>query len=188
MNRNAFLKIRVLFTIVVTFLLTSLLVYQFVNEGIPSHHFLANKELPLISNAWGGIVIPVFTWIMLWRIDIRIFKAADDITFPTSVLMSFFGSLLFGVVLGVSINIGFKEVSSNTHWILFVAAMLFPTYRAEYFLGFVLGLTYWVGGVLPIIVGGVFLVISLIIYKYLRGSISWVWNRIKAEGVIRFLF
>jgi hypothetical protein len=167
-SRETFRTFRIGFTAVVSLCLGALLLWQYLNDGIPSHYFLADKTMPLVSNAWGAVTIPLFTWLMLWRIDTRLFDHQTTIPFPRVVLAAFIGALVYGVILGVSITGGFKQISGNTPWFIAVAALLFPVYRAEYFLGFVLGLTYWIGGVLPIIVGCVFVLIAFALYSFIR--------------------
>jgi hypothetical protein len=167
-SRKTFRIFRIGFAAFVSLCLGSLLVWQHLNGGIPSHYFLADKTMPLVSNAWGAITVPLFTWFMLWRVDARLFDQQTTIPFPREILAAFIGALVYGVILGVSITGGIKQISGNTPWFIAVAALLFPVYREEYFLGFVLGLAYWIGGVLPIIVGSVFLLMAFLIYSFIR--------------------
>jgi hypothetical protein len=168
MTKNQFLKVKIWFTACVTLILAMVLGYQYVIGGIPSHHFLAREDMPEVSNVWGILTIPAITWFLLWRIEKRIFKNESAIEFPKDVVVAFVLSLGFGIALGVGIQSGFKLFTENVPAILLILALLFPTYRAEYFLGFVLGLTYHVGGVLPIVVGTVFLSISAVVHLYVR--------------------
>jgi hypothetical protein len=101
MTNNQFLKIRIWFTIWNTIVLGSVLLYQFMNEGIPSHHFLARKDMPQVSNIWGILTIPIFTWVLLWRISKRFSVESNTMQFLKSVCIAFIASLVFGVVLGV---------------------------------------------------------------------------------------
>lgn len=178
MTNNQFLKIRIWFTTCVTIILGALLLYQYLNEGIPSHHFLARKDMPLVSNVWGILTIPIFTWLLLWRISKRFLSESNTTQFLKTVLVAFIASLGFGIALGLGIQFELKLFTSNVPFILFTLALFFPTYRAEYFLGFALGLTYFVGGVLPIIVGGVFLLISALIHLGLRRFLLWIYQLI----------
>lgn len=182
MTKHQFFKISIYFTLGITTVLDTLLLYQYFSDGIPSHHFLARKEMPLVSNAWGIVTIPAFTWFLVWRIAKRIFNQTDTIEFPKNVLAAFSVSLVFGVALGLSIQYGFKTFTGNVPIILFTLALFFRTYRAECFLGFVLGLTYFVGGVLPIVVGSVFLALSAITYLYIRSFALWIVALIFKKG------
>jgi hypothetical protein len=124
--------------------------------------------MPLVSNTWGALVVPITTWFLLFRVEKGLFSQSDSIPFPKHTLIGFLSSLIFGVCLGISVVYGFETFSSNLILVLFGAALFFPTYKAEYFLGFVLGLTYFIGGVLPVVVGSVFLLIAAVIYLLIR--------------------
>ncbi len=163
-----FFYLRIGFTTFITVALSSLLLWQYFHGRIPSHHFLADETMPLISNAWGALVIPITTWFLLFRIENGLFSQSDSIPFPKNALIGFLSSLIFGVLLGISVVNGFEIFLSKVPFIIFGVSFFFPTYKAEYFLGFVLGLTYFIGGVLPLVVGSVFLSISAVIYLLLR--------------------
>jgi hypothetical protein len=183
-SRETFRTFRIGFTAFVSLCLGSLLLWQYLNDGIPSHYFLADKTMPLVSNAWGAVTVPLFTWFMLWRVDTRLFDQPTAIPFPREVLAAFMGALVYGVILGVSITGGFKQISGNTPWFIAAAALLFPVYRAEYFLGFVLGLTYWIGGVLPIFVGSIFLLMAFVLYYFIRRPVVALVSKLtKMNGV-----
>jgi hypothetical protein len=178
MTNNQFLKIRIGFTLIVTIALGSILLFQYLNNGIPSHHFLARNDLPLVSNAWGILTVPVFTWFLLWRISKRFLNAVNTSEFIKNTTIAFVASLVFGVALGLGVLYRVNEFTSNVPLILFALALFFPTYRAEYFLGFVLGLTYFIGGVLPIVAGAVFLLFSAIVHLYVRRFLLWIYRLI----------
>ncbi len=166
--KHRFFRFRIWITGIIFIVLTGLLLWQYFHDGIPSHHFLADKTLPLISNAWGALVIPITTWFLLFRVEKRLFSQSDTIAFPKHTLSGFLSALLFAVVLGIAIVYGFETFSSYSPLIIFSLALFFPTYKAEYFLGFILGLTYFIGGVLPVVVGSIFLLISALLYLLIR--------------------
>ena len=176
MTSNQLFKIRIGFTLSVTTILGLLLLYQYLHDGIPSHHFLARKDMPEVSNIWGIVTVPVLTWFLLGRVTKRYLGENNNKKAFKNVFIAFLASLVFGVSLGLSIQNDFKHFTSNFHYIIFILAIFFPTYRAEYFLGFVFGLTYFVGGVLPIIVGGVFIVISALIHLVSRRFFLWIYR------------
>ncbi len=167
-TKHNYFHFRIWATVSITVALSSLLLWQYFHGGIPSHYFLADKNMPLVSNVWGALSIPMMTWFLLFRVGKRLFTASASIPFPRNALIGFSSALIFAVVLGLSIQYSVEEFSGNVPFILFGLALFFPTYRAECFLGFILGLTYFVGGVLPVVVGGVFLLISAAIYLFLR--------------------
>ncbi|MBZ9731736.1 hypothetical protein LB467_18815, partial [Salegentibacter sp. JZCK2] len=52
----------------------SFLFWDYFHDGVASHHILNKKELPAISNWWGGILLPVLSWVLLGRIEKRFNK------------------------------------------------------------------------------------------------------------------
>jgi hypothetical protein len=178
-TKQLFFRFKIGFTVIISVLLSSLLLWQYLQDGIPAHHFLADKTMPLVSNAWGALVIPIITWFLLFRIEKGLFRHTEAISFPTHSLIAFLSALLFGIVLGISVVSGFKLFLGNVPLILFSLALFLPIYKAEYFLGFVLGLTYFIGGVLPVVVGSVFLLISAAIYLLIRPLIIKLLKMIK---------
>ncbi len=180
--KHDFFRFRIWFTAIISIILSSLLLWQYFHAGIPRHHFLADKTLPLISNAWGALVIPITTWFLLFRVEKRLFIQSDAISFPRHTLFGFLSALLFGLVLGIAIMYGFETFLNYIPLIIFSLALFFPTYKAEYFLGFILGLTYFIGGVLPVVVGSVFLLISAVIYLLIRQLILKLVKLIKKNN------
>lgn len=178
MDKGQFFRFRVWFTVVVTALLASVLSYQYYHGGIPAHHLLADKNLPKISNIWGLLTIPVSSFFLLWRVDRRIFENRKETSIPKNFWISMLSALAFGILLGISVEFGLKSLTDQVPFILLLLALLFPIYRAECLLGFILGLTYFIGGVLPLVVGGVFTGLAAIIYIYLRGSVIWLYGRV----------
>lgn len=147
-------------TAIITITLYGLLLWQYFNGGIPKHHFLADESLPSISNAWGALTVPLLTVFSFWQIKKRLFKNTHVIDYPQNTMLAFGGGLVFGITLGLGLLFGWNLFLENVPFIIFGLAIFFPVYKAEYFLGFVLGLTYFVGGVLPVAVGLVFLAIA----------------------------
>ncbi len=164
-------KTRLYFTAIVTLAIWSLLLWNHFHGGVPSHHVLAREDLPLISNWWGGLVLPVLTWFLLFRIHQRIQKSYREgrlKKLPVAVVYAFLAALLFGATLAVFFTLGYQDIPGYMLIGIFLVALFRPVYRAECLLGFVIGMTYTFGAVLPTLVGAVLLGICLAIYKGLR--------------------
>jgi hypothetical protein len=76
------------------------------------------------------------------------------------MLLPLLGALLYGVAMAASFWLGAENVTFAALIGLFVCALVFPVYRPEYILGFVVGMTATFGGVLPLIVASVVAIVS----------------------------
>lgn len=175
------LKIRLYFTGIITLAIGLLLAWNYFHGGVPSHHIFARKDLPSISNWWGGLLIPLLSWWLLYRIARRIntnkSAHATSTKLPTSVIYGFIGALLFGIIVSTSFSLGYSDVTGYIMLFAFVLALFFPIYRSEYLLGFVLAMTYTFGGVLPTAIGSILLLIAAIIYLFIRKGIIYIYKK-----------
>lgn len=178
MNKKQFFKLRLYFTAMVTLAMWSFLAWDHYHGGVPAHHILARKDLPAISNWWGGILLPALTWFLLYRIQKRIGKTNNQneeasVNFKP-ILYGFTGALLFGVVLSAFFSSGNSDMPGYMILSIFPLALFFPIYRAECLLGFVIGMTFTFGGVLPIGIGSVLLLLCAIIHLLIRPAMLYV--------------
>ncbi|MBY0445646.1 MAG: hypothetical protein K2Q15_10610, partial [Burkholderiales bacterium] len=79
---------------------------------------------------------------------------------PQSMSVPLIGSLLYGAVLAASFHFGAPQLSLAAFIGLFICALALPVYRAEYILGFILGMTVTFGSVIPLIFALVFAAVS----------------------------
>ena len=181
MDEKMFFKIRLYFTGIVTFAIWTLLAWNYYHGGVPSHHILDNKDLPQISNWWGGLLLPFLTWFLLYRIQKRIVSHNNGSSVTsngqTHIIYRFAGSLLFGVLLSVFFSFGYSDLSGYMILGLFPIALFFPIYRAECLLGFVIGMTYTFGTVLPTGVGSILTLACAILYIFIRPGILYIASR-----------
>ena len=173
MTNSPSFKTRLYLTGSVTIAIWSLLLWNHFHGGIPSHHILARRDLPEISNVWGGLLLPLLTWFLLYRIKIRTEKTDSK----AKIFYGFLSALAFGILLATSFTLGFKI---EKYMLLSVSplALLLPIYRSEYLLGFVLGMTFTFGGVLPTVIGSILILISAVLYLLVRRGILYVITRI----------
>ncbi len=162
MNKQTLFRYRIYATCLVTGLIWLLLVWEYFHGGIPAHHLLADPKLPSISNAWGGLLLPMLAFYLMYRIQKRIqtVEEAKQLTLLRKVLYSFAAAVLFGLSIVLSFSFGYSSISEFLFQAMLLLALIFPLYRAEYYLGFVLALTFSFGAVLPTIIGGVVVLIS----------------------------
>ena len=178
MKQATFLKKRIYCTILVTVFIWALLLWDYFHGGVPSHHLLQNKDLPSFSNWWGGILLPLLTWFLLYRSQVRLAKEASSSVVPSSFVAYFVGALLFGMVLSVFFTLGNQDVPFYMLVGLLVLAFFLPIYRAECFLGFALGMTFTFGGVLPILIGTILVLLCSVLYLALRPMVLFVYTKI----------
>jgi hypothetical protein len=89
-------------------------------------------------------------------------------TIPASVLIGFVGALVFGVALSVAFQGGHDDTAGYLFQGMLLLALLLPVFRAECVLGFVLGMTFTFGAVLPTLIGTIIATISAFVFFYVR--------------------
>jgi hypothetical protein len=182
MNEKVLFKIRIYFTGAVTIFMWSLLLWDYYHGGVPTHHLLHRKDMPGFSNGWGGLLLPLLTWFLLYRVHKRIRKTKHEgsaaSAFPIALLFGFGGALLFGIILSTFFTIGNTEAPLYMLIGLLPIALCLPIYRAECLLGFVLGMVVTFGGVLPIIIGSILALLGALLYLFVRPVIVFLATRI----------
>lgn len=177
MTKESFIKFRLYFTAIITMAIWSLLQWNHYHDGVPSHHLLNREDLPAVSNWWGGITIPFLTWFLLYRIQSGKSNSTEPTVIPNNVLYAFIAALFFGILLSVTFSFGLADIPFYMMIGLLILALFFPIYRAECFLGFVLGMVYTFGGVLPIGVASVLAILGAVLYLLARSGVRFVTSR-----------
>jgi hypothetical protein len=178
MNIKEFARIRVYVTVVVTIAVWSLVIWDYFHGGVPSHHILQRADLPKFSNWWGGILVPLLTFFLLYKIQKRITPGSTDFKFSNNILYAFVGALSFGIGLSLFFISGNTEMPFYMIIALLFIALILPIYRAEYFLGFVLGMTVTFGGVLPLIIISILSLIGVLLFLVVRPGILFIISKI----------
>jgi uncharacterized membrane protein YeaQ/YmgE (transglycosylase-associated protein family) len=144
---------------------------------------LNRRDLPAISNAWGVLLLPALAWFLSGFVERRIVSASDanEATekLPMSVVVGFVGALLFGALLAGSFANDYKTATQYLFMSLIVFALLLPVYRAECLLGFVLGMTFTFGAVLPTGIGSIFVVLSALAHLLVYPLLMRAWARLR---------
>ena len=163
MTTSIFSKYCLYFIVTISFAIWLLLAWGYFHGGIPAHHLFANPELPSVSNAWGALLIPLLTAYLSFRIQKRVItNNTIDEKELKKALLGFTVSVLYAISIALAFSFGQDKISDYLFRGLLVLALIFPLYKAHYYLGFVLGLTYFFGAVLPTLIGGVIVSISAI--------------------------
>lgn len=150
---------RAKFTGLIFLVMGSLLVWQHFDGGVPAHHFMQRADMPEISNWWGLLLLPAMSWFLLGRVEKRQAGA-----YSKQIQLGFGGGLLFGLVVAALFTLGLNDTTGNVILGIFAIALFYRVYRAECVLGFVIGMTYTFGAVLPAIFVCFFAAVSTILY------------------------
>jgi len=186
MTRQNFLKTRLYCTAIIAIVIWSLLVWDHFHGGVPSHHVLHREDLPAFSNWWGGFLIPLLTWFLFSRIQGRISKnSALDTTIPANVFYGFLSALIFGILLSIFFTAGFEELPLYMIIGLILTSLFLPIYRAECFLGFVVGMIYTFGGVLPILIVSILTLLGAILYLIVRSGVLFIILKVSNLKIIK---
>lgn len=157
------------------------LAWEHFKGGVRIHHILHRADMPAISNWWGLLLLPALTWFLTDRIQRRVALHSGGkepaSRLPVSVVSGLVGSLLFGILLSASFANGYQTLASYLGQGVFLLALLLPVYRAECVLGFVLGMTFTFGAVLPTLFGSMLGAVSAVTHLYVRPVLVRLWAR-----------
>ncbi|WP_373522453.1 hypothetical protein [Aquiflexum sp.] len=178
-----FLKPRLYFTAFITLAIWALLLWNHFHGGVPSHHVLAREDLPEISNWWGGILLPFLTLFLSYRVEKRLAMHHDGqshlTTIPKHVLIGFFAALLYGITLATFFSFGNTEMPGYMIMGILAISLFYPIYRAECILGFVIGMTYTFGAVLPTGISCILALFGAVIYLFIRPAALFLFSKTK---------
>ena len=144
--------------------------WEALHGGIQTHHLLARADLPGFSNAWGLLLLPCLAGWASWRWQRR---AATRSMVVRGLLIAAAGAL----ALGLSFRLGLDTMTNGIFLTLMTAGAVLPAYRAECLLGFVLGLSWFFGGVLPVIIGSVIIGLSALLHLGVYRGVAVLWRR-----------
>ncbi|WP_426176956.1 hypothetical protein [Massilia sp. TWR1-2-2] len=138
--------------------------WEFAHGGVAAHHMLNRADLPAISNWWGMLLIPALTWFLVGRM---LRRADQQPGAHIGMLAGFVGALAYGAALAFAFSSNFPVVSVIFLG-LFVVSLLVRTYRAQYVLGFVFGMTLTFGAVLPTVIAMVVASVAALFHWLIR--------------------
>lgn len=160
-------KHRFVITAIVTFAIWVHIAWDYFHGGVPTHYILQSEDMPGISNWWGGIVLPIFTYFLLFRIHKRL-NLPDNKESLKQIGLRFLAGLVFAISISVSFLNG-VEITDYIMGLIFILAFIFPLYKSEYFLGWVLGSSFTFGAIIPISFGSILCLAFFLIYKLVTG-------------------
>lgn len=151
--------------------------WEYAHGGIRSHHLLNRADLPAISNAWGLVVLPALGWLAGKVVAAR---ASVLPSAARTALAAFFGSLAAGAILSVAFVAGSESAAGTVFLGVMLIGVVLPTYRAEFLFGFVLGMTFVFGSILPTLFGLLAVGISAAAHLLFWPVGRWVLRRARA--------
>ncbi len=154
MPKNLTKNHRILVTLIVTLLVWGHVLWDHLHGGIPAHYLFHNKDMPGIPNWMGALMLPFFTWFLLYRIQ----KRTNDPHAPNSlskVVLRFLAAFVVAIIISVCFM---KGIEIPTFVLLSILGMglFFPLYFSEFLLGWVLGSAFTFGAVIPMGFGSIF--------------------------------
>ncbi len=180
MNQKLTFKARIIFTGIVAILIWTHLAWDYFHEGVPTHHILHRQDLPGISNWWGGIVLPLLTWFLLYLIQSSMNENDKSNIKSSSIYFAyrFLGAFLFGILISFLFTIG-SDMGGYMMIGIIMLSFFLPLFRPEYLLGFILGMSYTFGAILPIGIGILLTIIFIITYKFVRSGILYIVSKMR---------
>lgn len=147
------------------------LVVEHFNGGIKTHHFLARADLPGFSNWLSLLVLPLLgITVAVREVALRTKLQGTASTSRLAVAAAF--AAVYGAALSASFLFGLEQLSLVLFGSLFLISVALPVYRAEYILGFVVGMTIAFGSVIPLVFAVVFATLSYVARRVVSAVVS----------------
>ena len=153
---------RVLITLVVTALTLAHILWDHFNGGIPTHYLLHDKNLPGIPNWLGALVLPFFTWLLLYRVSKRV-NSDDSKENLKLITLRFVAALIVSIAVAFCFTFSI-DIIDYIMLAIFALAFVFPLYKSEFLLGWVLGSAFTFGAAIPMGFGSLLALICFIFY------------------------
>jgi len=153
---------RIIITLIITLLVWGHVIWDYFHGGIPVHYLFMDENMPPMPDWLGAIILPFYSWVALGQIHKRV-----DAPEPKDSYLTVFLRFLLALGVALTIAICFEngiEIPGYVLLSIFVFAFFFPLYRAEFVMGWVLGLSYTFGAIIPMLFGLVFAGLFFVLY------------------------
>lgn len=142
--------------------------WEALHGGIATHHLLQRADLPGLSNAWGLLVLPALAAWAAGRLPRRPITLRRAWPFA----LGFGLPLLLGAALSLAFTLQWQALTEALFFGAMLLALLLPAHRAESLFGFVLGMSWTFGALLPTLLGSVIAGASWLV----RGTARRAWR------------
>ncbi len=156
------------------------ILWEYFNGGVITHYLLADSSNPGFSNWWGLLTLPTLTWTILWLSERRTKNSEHGGTSGNNAGFRkeyFIGALVFGLTMSLLWEIGQEAILQYVVLLPWVLSLFIRIYLPETTLGFVLGMVFTFGGVLPIVFSVVIQTIGFLIYSVFYRGTKWLVTR-----------
>ncbi|MBH9578530.1 hypothetical protein [Inhella proteolytica] len=137
--------------------------WEALHGGIVVHHLAQRADLPGLSNLWGLLIMPALA---AWASS-RLPRAGAP------AWLGFALPLLLGLGLSLAFSQQAQALTEALFFLTLLLALLLPAHRPESVLGYVLGMSWTFGAVLPTLLG---LLLAGLSWG-LRGLVRQLWLR-----------
>lgn len=152
----------------------AILAWDHFHGGVASHHLLANRALPAVSSWWGLLLTPILAWWAVAGVQRRAVRATA--ASRVGPLAGFLCALAYGGVLALLFSRG-SALVEYLFFGLLALALVVRLWHGEYLLGFVSGMMFVTGPILPAMFGAVIALFSWLAHTVARA----VWRRLRAR-------
>ena len=174
-------KNKLTLTVAAAILAALFILWEYFNGGVVTHYPLADANNPGISNWWGLLTFPLLTWIVLIIVEKRKSKTDGTESTSNSIVLQksyFISGLAFGLFMGVLWEFGQEELLQYLILLPWVISLFLRIHLPETTLGFVLGMAYTFGGVLPIVFSLVIQTAGFFIYLLFNRGGRWLFKKL----------
>ena len=153
--------------------------WEALHGGIVTHHFMRNGSLPGLSNAWAVLILPLLAFWAARQVQQRGGR-------PAAALLGFALALLLGAAVSVAFRHGDEALTAGVFFSAVALGIALPGYRAECLLGWVLGMGWTFGPVIPLAFGAVVVGISALLHLIVWPKFSQALRRFLRRFSRRF--
>ncbi|ESP91745.1 hypothetical protein [Pseudoalteromonas luteoviolacea] len=142
----------------------ALLIWESLNGGVVTHHFLAREDMPGLSNWWGLVILPFLVWITAYSIEKRSQHLQDNqdrSKFHKAAYISFLAMLVISIAQSTIFSLGYSTAALSILMAITFISLFLPLYRIEAIVGYVLGGAYFTGPMIPFVGVVIFVVVSV---------------------------
>ncbi|CAM3715763.1 hypothetical protein [Roseateles saccharophilus] len=143
--------------------------WEALHGGIATHHLLQRADLPGLSNLWGLLVLPALA---AWAAGRLPPATAGD---GRRIAVGFALPLLLGAALSLAFTLQLQALTEAVFFGSMLLALLLPAHRPESLFGFVLGMSWTFGALLPTLIGAVIAGLSWLV----RGIARRAWRVVR---------